>query len=47
MDQNQAVNRGGASEFLQVWNNKEKTLCCENRGPKMTLWIPQKFLGKQ
>lgn len=47
MDQNQAVNRGGATEFFQAWKNKEKKSCCENKGPKITLCIPQKFLGEQ
>lgn len=47
MDQNQAVNRGGATEFFQAWKNKENNSCCENKGPKITLCIPQKFLGEQ
>lgn len=48
MDQNQAVNRGGATEFFQAWKNKEKkNSCCENKAPKITLCIPQKVLGEQ
>lgn len=46
MDQNQAVNRGGGSDFFQAWKNKEKKLCCENKGAKNYILDSPEVFGK-
>lgn len=44
MDHNQAVNRGGASEFFQAWKNKEKkVLLWKQRVKNYTPQLPRSF----